>query len=104
MRDLTIRWQPRLAGLAEVAESLGRAGVSVEGGGMWAVNGREVLVQRLDQERAGELGRITRRMAEAGVTIEVLYSDHQNQLILGVDDLERGRAVSAAWTAERSQR
>ena len=36
-------------------------------------------------------------LAEAGVNIEVIYSDHQNQLILVVDDLEKGRTVSEAW-------
>ncbi|WP_394827737.1 amino acid-binding protein [Pendulispora albinea] len=131
MRDLTIRLQNRPDAMAQMGETLGRAGVSVEGGGMFVVDGqpiahflfedgaaarraleaagievladREVLVQRLDQERPGELGRITRRMAEAGVTIQVLYSDHQNQLILVVDDMERGRAISAEWTKERGQ-
>jgi hypothetical protein len=39
-------------------------------------------------------------MAAAGVNIEVLYSDHQHQLILVVDDVTRGREVSAAWTRE----
>ncbi len=36
-------------------------------------------------------------MAEAGVNIEVIYSDHLNQLILVVDDFEKGRAVSEMW-------
>lgn len=36
-------------------------------------------------------------MAEAGVNIEVIYSDHENQLILVVDDFEKGRAVSEKW-------
>lgn len=36
-------------------------------------------------------------MADAGVNIEVQYSDHDNQLILVVDDIEKGRAVSEAW-------
>jgi hypothetical protein len=40
------------------------------------------------------------RMAEAGVNIEVLYSDHDHQLILVVDDLARGREVSEAWARE----
>jgi hypothetical protein len=39
-------------------------------------------------------------MAEAGVNIEVLYSDHDHQLILVVDDPRRGRAVSEAWARE----
>ena len=41
-------------------------------------------------------------MAEANVNIEVLYSDHDHQLILVVDDLAKGRAVSEAWTREQS--
>jgi hypothetical protein len=58
-------------------------------------------VQRLDQQLPGQLGAICRRMAEAGVNIEVLYSDHDNQLILVVDRPEAGAAVSAAWTVGR---
>ncbi len=61
---------------------------------------REVLVQRLKQEVPGQLGQISRRMADAGINIEVMYSDHANQMILLVDDLERGRAVSEAWMRE----
>jgi hypothetical protein len=111
-----------------MGDALGRAGVSVEGGGAFLVNGegvahflfedgtaarkaleaagivvleeREVLVQRLNQTQPGQLGKVTRRMAEAGVNIEVLYSDHDHQLILVVDDLEKGRAVSETWTRE----
>jgi len=32
-----------------------------------------------------------------GVNIEVMYSDHYNQFILVVDDLEKGKAVSEQW-------
>jgi len=53
---------------------------------------------RLRQDEAGQLGKIARRMADAGVNIEVLYSDHENRLILVVDDYERGKQVSDAWT------
>lgn len=132
MRDLTLRLAHRPGALAEMGEALGRAGVSIEGGGAFAVGGegiahflvadavaartalaaagievladREVLVQRLDQAQPGQLGRIARAMAAAEVSIEALYSDHVNRLILVVDDLERGRAVSAAWTRERARR
>jgi hypothetical protein len=111
-----------------MGEALGRAGVSVEGGGAWVVDGtgiahflfedgtsarkaleaagirvleeREVLVQRLKQDVAGQLGLLSRRMAEAGVNIEVLYSDHNHQLILVVDDIARGRKVSEEWARE----
>ena len=128
MKDLTIALENRPGALAEMGEALGRAGVSVEGGGAFVVNGvgvahflfadgaaarraleaagisvlaeREVLVQRLRQGEPGQLGKISRRMADAGVNIEVQYSDHDHQLILVVDDLEKGRAVSEAWGRE----
>jgi hypothetical protein len=131
MRDVAIRIENSPGALARVGEALGRAGVSVEGGGAFAVDGgglahflvadaaaarralagagvevladREVLVQRLDQQRPGQLGRICRRMADAGVNIEALYSDHENRLILVVDDGARGRQVSEAWTRERAR-
>ena len=128
MKDLAILLDNQPGALAEMGEALGRAGVSVEGGGAWVVDGRgvahflfhdgaaarraleaaniqvlaerEVVVQRLRQDVPGQLGLLTRRMAEAGVNIEVLYSDHDHQLILVVDDLARGREVAEAWTRE----
>lgn len=128
MKDLMIDLDDRPGTLADMGEALGHAGVSVEGGGAWVVDGRgaahflvvdgraarealeaadirvlaerEVIVQRLQQAVPGQLGALTRRMAEAGVNIEVLYSDHDNQLILVVDDLATGRSVSNAWMRE----
>jgi hypothetical protein len=125
MRDLAIRLENRPGALAEMGETLGSAGVSVEGGGAFVVASegiahflfedgtaarkaleergitvladREVLVQKLNQDEPGQLGKISRMMAEAGVNIEVIYSDHQNQLILVVDDFEKGQAVSEKW-------
>jgi hypothetical protein len=101
----------------------------VEGGGAWVMDGRavahflfedgeaarralaaagirvsgerDVIVQRLNQTEPGQLGKIARRMADAGVNIEVLYSDHAHQLVLVVDDVAAGRAVSGAWSRER---
>ena len=132
MKDLTIELEHRPGALAEMGDALGRAGISIEGGGAWTMDGRgvahflvadgdaaraaleaagirvadvrEVLIQRLSQEEPGQLGKITRRMADAGVSIDVLYSDHDHRLILVVDDVEAGRAVSAAWTREQAER
>jgi hypothetical protein len=59
-----------------------------------------VVVQRLRQAVPDQLGLLTRRMAEAGVDIEVLYSDHQGQLILVVDDVGRAAEVSRRWAAD----
>jgi hypothetical protein len=127
VKDLTIHLDDRPGALAEMGETLGRAGVSVEGGGVFVVNGvgiahflfhdgraarealeaagirvveeNEVVLLRLRQDEPGQLGKIGRRMAEAGVNVRVQYSDHDHQLVLVVDDLERGRAVAAAWAS-----
>ena len=48
------------------------------------------------EDRPGALA----EMDEAGVDIEVLYSDHDRQLILVVDDIVRGRKVSDEWNRE----
>ena len=128
MIDLGIELENRPGSLAEMGEALGRAGVSVEGGGVFVANsvgvahflftdGRaarealenagirvveenEIVALRLRQDEPGQLGKIARRMAEAGVNIRVQYSDHDHQLILVVDDLQRGREVSAEWMRE----
>ena len=148
MQDLTIALEHRPGALADMGDALGRAAISIEGGGAFAVHGplavpgpfavpgpsavpghgvahflfhdgaaarraleaagirvlqqREVLTQRLRQDQPGQLGKLTRRMAEAGVNIEVLYSDHEQRLILVVDDIEKGRLVSAAWERDRA--
>ncbi|GAA0242998.1 hypothetical protein [Rhodanobacter caeni] len=130
MKDVSIRLDHQPGALASLGQALGHAGVSVEGGGAWVVGGSghahflvhdadapraeaalakagirvaavsDVVVQRLRQDVPGQLGALCERMAAAGVNIEVLYSDHQHQLILVVDDVTRGREVSAAWTRD----
>ncbi len=128
MQDLTIELENRPGALAEMGEALGRAGVSVEGGGVWAVNDvgvahflfhdgdaarhaleaagirvnevRDVIALRLRQDEPGQLGKIARRMAKAGVNIVVQYSDHDHQLILVVDDHAKAREVADTWTRE----
>ena len=72
---------------------------ALEATGITVLDDRSVLIQRLNQDQPGQLGKIPRRMAEAGVNIEVVYSDHQNQLILVVDDYEKGSGVSEKWKA-----
>lgn len=73
------------------------AQAALESAGMTVTGCREVVVQRLCQDEPGQLGMLCRAMADAGVNIEVLYSDHDHQLILAVDDVETARAVSEEW-------
>ena len=112
-----------------MGEALGAAGVSVEGRGAWVVDGRgvahflfedgaqaqrvldgirmhvaavrPVLLQRLRQDEPGQLGKLCRAMADAGVNIEVQYSDHDHQLVLVVDDPVKGAEVSRQWMERR---
>jgi hypothetical protein len=128
MHDVSIVLENRPGSLAEMGETLGNCGLSIEGGGAWVVDGkgvahflfkdgnaaklvlesvgikilavRDVVIQRLKQAVPGQLGQLTRRMADAGVNIEVLYTDHDHQLILVVDDIEKARNVSASWANE----
>ena len=129
MKDLAIRLENRPGALADMGEALGAAGVSVEGGGAWLAGDKclahflfengdaaravleaagievlgvnDVVVLKLRQGEPGQLGRLCRRMADAGVNIEVQYSDHANRLILAVDDVRTGRRVAESWAQER---
>ncbi|WP_033342581.1 ACT domain-containing protein [Catenuloplanes japonicus] len=123
MFDLTIRVADHVGALAEIGEALGAAGVSIEGGGAFGpvahflvadpeaalralgpdriIAVRKPLVQRLDQETPGQVGALTRLMADAGIRIDALYSDHTGNLILLVDNPEAGATVSATWTAHQ---
>lgn len=127
--DLAIHLDNEPGALARMGDALGAAGVSIEGGGVFVNDGtavahflfsdgeaarvaleatsirvgacHEALVQRLDQESPGQLGKIARAMSNAGVNINVMYSDHHNQLILVVDDPVSGKEVSRRWTARQ---
>lgn len=131
MKDLAIRLENNPGALARMGEALADEGVSIEGGGAWVVDGsgiahflfenatkarkalentgihvieeNDILVQRLKQDQPGQLGKITRLMKQAGVNIKVLYSDHDHQLILVVDDYEKGKVVSENWTKGQNQ-
>ena len=125
MFDLAVKLDDCPGQLAAFGEAMGRAGVSLEGGGVFTIGGaayahflvadgeagraaaeaaglevmavREVLIRRLDQAKTGQLGALARALADAGVNIETQYSDHDNRLILVVDDLEAAARASEAW-------
>ena len=125
MDDVAIELAGKPGSLARFGEALGAAGVSLEGGGVFTVKGighahflvddgeaarvaleqaglgaatvRPVLIRRLRQDVPGQLGSISRALAEAGVNIEVQYSDHANRLILLVDDLEAAERATSSW-------
>lgn len=111
--------------LGRFGTCLGKKGFSVEGGGAWLVgskiqahflfqNGKEVadflisqgfkvvavsqvLIQKLRQDQPGQLGSFCAALGEVGVKIQVLYSDHHNQLIVVPNQLEVGKKASLEW-------
>ena len=127
MFDVSIELPDEPGSLARFGEALGAAGVSLEGGGVFTVQGvgyahflvedgeaaraaleqaglgtaaiRPVLIRRLKQEVPGQLGTIARALGDAGVNIETQYSDHANRLILVVDDTETAERVTSDWAA-----
>lgn len=129
-QDLAVRLPHRPGELARFGETLGRAGISLEGGGGFLVTDacvvhflvhdgeraatvlreagfevlgvREVVELRLAQEVPGQLGKLARAMADAGVNIECVYSDHDHQLVVCADDLDAARRVAADWQAARA--
>ncbi len=128
MQDIEILLENKPGALALMGETLGNNKISLEGGGVFqngdisiahflveeaerakeelakvqieVVKINDVIIQKLRQDVPGQLGMFCRRMAEANVNILVQYSDHSNQLIVVVDDYEKGKLVSEEWTKE----
>ena len=127
MFDLHIRLAHRCGSLAQLGQILGQAGISLEGGGVFATGDsaeahflvnegeraaqvlraaglqvlghRPVLVRQLQQEQPGQLGKICARLAAHHINIHTMYSDHHNRLILVVDDVAAAAAHTLEWQA-----
>ncbi|MGA7158545.1 MAG: OsmC family protein [Acidobacteriaceae bacterium] len=130
MKNITTQIPDHPGSLAALAETLGSAGVSIEGGGMFVVNGQgianflvhdttaarqaleaagiqtireqDVIIQKLNQDQPGQLGKLLRRMAQANVNVLTQYSDHNHQLVLVVDNPQAAQTVSDTWMQERA--
>ena len=116
--NLTVLMKNKPGTLAELGEILGSAGINIAGGcgmqfkgkgyihilvenekgarqvleeaGIKVVEERPVLVMSVENE-PGELGYMARRIAEAGVNIELYYMTLSREIVFGVDDLEKAR-------------
>lgn len=125
MFDLEFHLLNNPGALAELGEAMGRSGVAFEGGGVFSRGDtsiahflfrdsdaaiqaaedagiavamvRKPIIRKLKQGTPGQLGAISRALAEAGVNILVQYSDHHNQLVLVCDNEDLAREVTAEW-------
>lgn len=114
--DLTVRLQHQPGTLADLGETLGTAGVNIDGICGVTCEGQAILhllvgdpgeARRILEEsgfdveseiqvllvdiidRPGELGGIARRLANAGLNIDLLYLTAGMDLVIGVDSIDR---------------
>lgn len=87
---------PRLEGrvmhVVVVDEDGDAAGRALRGAGYLLLDRREVLVAEIEPV-AGELGRLAKRVSDAGARIHILYMALGNRVVLGADDLETAAAA-----------
>ncbi len=120
-KDLTVTVEDRPGTLADIGEALGKAGVNIEGFAGFGVEGRgiihllvedaaktrtalegagikvegesDAIVLDLtgDADRPGALGRTARKIAAAGVNIQVSYVATRNRGVLVSSDNAKAR-------------
>ena len=118
--DFTITMEDRPGSLAKLGETMGKAGINIEGAcavtgggkgeihilvpdaaaarsalkaaGISVTSEREVLVVDA-KDRPGELGRISRKLADAGVNIQLFYISTGMKFVIGVDDAKKAKAA-----------
>lgn len=125
MKDLEILLKNEVGQLALLGKVLGENKISLEGGGVFQngdismahflvkdpgsatlaleqagiklIGVHEVLILKLRQDVPGQLGSFCNELAKAKVNILNQYSDHYNQLILVVDNYEKGKEIADRW-------
>lgn len=121
--DLTVILRNVPGTIADLGEVAGRAGVNLDGGcgfecggegvmhvlvedasatrrafeagGMEVRAEREVLLLKVD-DRPGELGRVMRRIADAGVNVDLIYLSTDGRVVIGPDDIDKARAAAGS--------
>ena len=119
-KDLTVIIEDRPGTLGDMGEALGKAGINIEGccgfrsegkgiihilvedvvaaqrvlqqAGLEVRDERQVLTLEVE-DRPGVLGDVTRRIAKAGVNIDLIYLAANTRLVIGADNLDKARAV-----------
>ena len=120
MKDLTVILKDRPGTLADMGEALGKAGINIEGLCGFPCEGkgalhilvedaaaarraleeigfevrdeRQVLALEVE-DRPGAFGEASRRIANAGANIDLVYLATNNRLVIGADDLDKARAA-----------
>ena len=119
LKDIKVRLEDKPGALADLGQALGKGGVNIEGlcgpcegegiahilvnnntsarnalkkADIEVINESDVLV--LDVKNSiGELGRVCRRIADAGVNIDFFYAATNTRVVLGVNDLQKAKST-----------
>lgn len=119
-KDLTVILENRPGTLADLGEALGAVGINIDGicgfpcegkgvlhvlvedaagarsalekAGIEVTGEREVLVLEVE-DRPGTFGAMARKIANAGVNVDLGYLATGNRLVIGADDLEKAQAA-----------
>lgn len=119
-KDLTIVMEDRPGQLAMLGEALGKAKVNVEGGfgftsmgrgtihllledkavesakralqqgGLMVQSEQDVLVGKIE-DQPGAMGKMARKLADAGVNITMFYLATNTRAVLGVSDMQKAK-------------
>jgi hypothetical protein len=128
LKDLTIELDEKVGSVAAAAEALGKAGVNIEGICGFVVGGKgvghvlvadagkarqalqgagarvtgeqDVLVLDI-ADRPGELGKLTRKIADAGVNLNAVYLATKTRVVIGARDIEKARNAAGEGAASR---
>jgi len=119
-RDITVILEDRPGTLADMGRALGDAGINIKGGCGLPFEGQGIIhllvddpdgaiealagagieahaavpvIQSKFQDRPGELGELTQRMGDAGINVYMFYLSTDGEIVLGVDDIDKARAV-----------
>jgi hypothetical protein len=118
--DITLELKNRPGTLAELGEAAGQKGINIEGlcgfpcegvgvihvlvddatearnafdgAGFAVTDERQVLVVDIE-DRPGAMGALTRRLANAGVNVDLLYLATNTRAVIAVDDLDATRGA-----------
>ena len=120
-RDLTVILKNQPGALAKMGETLGKAGVNIEGMCGVTIGDRgiihilvddevkaslaleendfpvpeetEVLLIDIKENQPGHLGDLARKLADAGINIYLAYLASSSRLVLSVSNIEKARAI-----------
>jgi len=123
LKDLTVILKNQPGTLADMGEVLGKMGINMEGlcgfplkdeavihilvedetTTRWALEEagfevraiRDVIVMDIGHiaGKAGSGGKMARKIGDAGVNIDLIYLAENNRIVVGVDDLDKAKAV-----------